>query len=367
MPDAPQGDIAVMTRGRKKGQAAPRGHTLRDIAERFGGRVMGDPETLVLQVATLENAPAGAIAFFANERYLQQLKSTRAAAVIVSEAARDATTLPRIVCENPYAYFAHVSALLNPPPPARAGVHRTAVVDRSAAVAAGVSVGPHAVIGPRARLGAGSVIGAGCFIGESAVIGAGSRLFPNVTIYHRCEIGERVILHSGVVIGADGFGLALEQGRWLKVPQIGRVIIGNDVEIGANTTVDRGAIDDTIIEDGVKLDNQIQIGHNVRIGAHTAIAACAGVAGSARIGRFCRIGGASGIAGHIVIADHVEISTHTLITKSIDEPGTYTGAYPFDVNSKWRRNAAQLRHLNDLAERVRAIEKKQAGPERSKL
>ncbi len=181
-----------------------------------------------------------------------------------------------------------------------------------------------------------------------------------MTVYHGCEIGERVILHSGVVIGADGFGIALDGGRWLKVPQIGRVVIGNDVEIGANTTVDRGAIDDTVIEEGVKLDNQIQVGHNVRIGAHTAIAACTGIAGSARIGRFCRIGGASGIAGHIVIADHVEISTHTLITKSLDQPGTYTGAYPFDVNSRWRSNAAQLRHLNELAERVRALEKKQS-------
>jgi UDP-3-O-[3-hydroxymyristoyl] glucosamine N-acyltransferase len=359
----PLSDAAVMTRGRKKPRP-PQGHALRDIVARFGGRALGDPGTRIHQVATLENAPPGTIAFLANERYLQHLRSTGAAAVILNEAASGATPLPRIVCENPYAYFARVSALLNPPPPAKAGIHRTAVVDRSAALAPGVSVGPHAVIGPRARLGAKSVIGACCFVGEGAAIGAGSRLFPSVTVYHGCEIGERVILHSGVVIGADGFGLAFDGGRWLKVPQIGRVVIGNDVEIGANTTVDRGAIDDTVIEEGVKLDNQIQVGHNVRIGAHTAIAACTGIAGSARIGRFCRIGGASGIAGHIVIADHVEISTHTLITKSLDQPGTYTGAYPFDVNSRWRRNAAQLRHLNDLAERVRALEKKQS--ERSK-
>ena len=353
-----------MTRGRKK-TGTPQGHTLRAIAQRLGGRVVGDPETRVRQVATLENACPGTIAFLANDRYLQRLKATGAAAVIVGESAADATTLPRIVCDNPYAYFARVSALLNPPAPARAGIHRTAVVERSAALGRGVSVGPHAVVGARAKLGAGSVIGAGCFVGEDAAIGAGSRLYPNVTVYHACEIGERVILHSGVVIGADGFGLAMEQGAWLKVPQVGRVRIGNDVEIGANTTVDRGAIDDTVIEDGVKLDNQIQVGHNVHIGAHTAIAACTGIAGSARIGRFCRIGGASGIAGHIVIADNVEISTHTLITKSLEQPGTYTGAYPFDVNSKWRRNAAQLRHLAELAERVRELEKK-AGLERSK-
>ena len=353
-----------MARGKNKVRAQ-RTYTLRDIAGRFGGKVMGDPGTRVRAVGTLEGASAGAVAFLANDRYLQQLKSTRAAAVIVSEAASDATALPRIVCENPYAYFARVSALLNPPPPAKVGVHRTAVVDRSAALSAGVSIGPLAVVGSRARIGAGSVIGAGCFVGEGATIGAGARLFPNVTVYHACVLGDRVTVHSGAVIGADGFGMALEHGRWLKVPQVGRVVIGNDVEIGANTTIDRGAIDDTVIEDGVMLDNQIQVGHNVRIGAHTAIAAGTGIAGSARIGRFCRIGGNSGIAGHITLGDNVEISAHTIITRSLDQPGTYTGAYPFEPNAKWRRNAASLRHLTELGERVRALEKKQSGPERS--
>jgi UDP-3-O-[3-hydroxymyristoyl] glucosamine N-acyltransferase len=186
-----------------------------------------------------------------------------------------------------------------------------------------------------------------------------------VTIYDDCVIGNRVILHSGTVIGADGFGIAMSEGRWLKVPQIGRVVIGDDVEVGANTTIDRGAIDDTVIEEGVKLDNLIQIAHNVHIGAHTAIAACAGVAGSAKIGRYCRIGGASGIAGHVTIADHVEISTHTLITKSIKQSGTYSGAYPFDANREWRRNAAQLRHLDELADRIRALEQQLKRPKRS--
>jgi UDP-3-O-[3-hydroxymyristoyl] glucosamine N-acyltransferase len=195
-------------------------------------------------------------------------------------------------------------------------------------------------------------------------LGSAVRLHANVTIYHGCIIGDRVIIHSGAVIGADGFGIAMTDDRWLKIPQIGRVVIEADVEVGANTTIDRGAIDDTIIEEGVKLDNQIQVAHNVRIGAHTAIAACAGVAGSARIGRYCRIGGASGIAGHITIADHVEISAHTIITKSIDKPGTYTGAYPFEANREWRRNAAQLRHLSELAERLRTLEKRFAALER---
>ncbi len=341
-------------------------YTLRQLAERFGGEVVGDGRVRLRQVATLENAGPGDIAFLANVRYLQQLKKTRAEAVIVGETARGATALPRLVCANPYACFARVSALLNPHAPARAGVHRTAILGKAAVLGPGVEIGPYVVIGTGARIGAGSVIGAGCFIGKNAAIGEGTRMFPNVTVYDGCVIGRRVALHSGVVIGADGFGIAMEEGRWLKVPQIGRVVIGNDVEIGANTTVDRGAMDDTLIEDGVKLDNHIQVGHNVRIGAHTAIAACTGIAGSATIGRYCRIGGMSGIAGHLSIADHVEISAHTVVTRSIRKAGTYTGLYPFEANSEWRRNAAQLRHLHALAARVRALEKKVPGAERRK-
>lgn len=343
-----------------------RSYSLREIARRFGGEITGDPAVEVRQVATLENAAPDAIAFLANARYLPQLKATRAGAVIVGESGRGATRLPRIVCANPYAYFARVSALFNPAPVARPGAHATAVLDSLASVAGDAEIGPCAVIGRGAIIGAGCVIGAGCFIGEGVVIGPGTRLYANVTVYHDCVIGDRVILHSGVVIGADGFGIAMEEDRWIKVPQIGRVVVGNDVEVGANTTIDRGALDDTVIEEGVKLDNQIQVGHNVRIGAHTAIAACAGIAGSAKIGRHCRIGGASGIAGHITIADHVEISTYTLITKSINRAGTYTGAYAFEPHREWLRNAAQLRHLADLAQRVRELEKKSKRAKRSK-
>jgi UDP-3-O-[3-hydroxymyristoyl] glucosamine N-acyltransferase len=349
-----------MTRSKRKS------YSLSRIREHFGGEISGDPATEVSQVATLESATSACIAFFANERYLPQLKTTRAGAVIIGASARDATRLPRIVCPNPYAYFARVSALLNPERPVMPGVHASAVVDATAIVPADAEIGPCTVVGRNARIGTGCVVGAGCHIGDGTVIGSGSRLYANVTVYHDCLIGERVILHSGVVIGADGFGIAMDEGRWVKVPQIGRVVIGNDVEIGANTTVDRGALDDTVIEEGVKLDNQIQIAHNVHIGAHTAIAAFAGVAGSARIGRYCRIGGASGIAGHLTIADHVEISTFTLVTKSIDKPGTYTGAYVFEPHNQWRRNAVQLRHLAELAERLRALEKKLAQPKRSK-
>jgi UDP-3-O-[3-hydroxymyristoyl] glucosamine N-acyltransferase len=339
-------------------RSGPTSYSLREIAERFGGEVAGDPATVVKQVATLEAATPDTIAFLANDRYLSQLKSTRAGAVIVGESARAATRIPRIVSSNPYAFFARVSALFNPEPPPRAGVHSSSVVDESATIAPDAEIGARAVIERNARVGAGSVIGAGSYVGEGATVGNGSRLYPNVTVYHDCVIGNRVILHSGVVIGADGFGLAMENKRWIKIPQLGRVVIGDDVEIGANTTVDRGALDDTVIEEGVKLDNQIQVGHNVRIGAHTAIAACVGIAGSARIGRNCMIGGASGIFGHISIADGVTISTYTLITKSITKPGTYTGAYVFEPHRQWARNAVHLRHLAELADRVRALEKK---------
>jgi len=341
-------------------------HSLRELSERFGGEVVGDNSVKVSQVATLEGAAADEITFFANDRYLPQLKATRAGAVIVGESARGVTRLPHIVCANPYAYFARVSALFNPARQLQPGHHPAAVIDATAVVAPDAEIGPCAVIGREACIGPGCVVGAGCFIGDGVAVGADCRLQANVTVYHNCVIGERVILHSGVVIGADGFGIAMDEGRWVKVPQIGRVVIGNDVEIGANTTVDRGALDDTVIEEGVKLDNQIQVGHNVRIGAHTAIAACAGIAGSARVGKFCKIGGASGIAGHISIADHVEISAFTLIAKSIDKPGIYTGAYAFEPHAAWRRNAVHLRHLGDLADRVRALEKKPTQPKRSK-
>lgn len=341
-------------------------YSLREISERFGGEILGDPDTRVRQVATLESAGPGAIAFLANARYRQQLAGTRAAAIIVGEAMRDATQLPRVVCADPYAYFARVSGMLNPPRQAQPGRHASAVIDASAVIAEDAEVGPLVVIGRNARIGARSLIEAGCVIGNDVTLGEDVRLHANVTIYDGCVLGSRVILHSGVIIGADGFGIAMSGERWIKVPQIGRVVIGDDVEVGANTAIDRGAIDDTVIEEGVKLDNLIQIAHNVRIGAHTAIAACVGIAGSAKIGRYCRIGGASGIVGHVTIADHVEISAHTLVTKSIEKTGAYSGAYPFDTNREWRRNAAQLRHLDDLADRVRALEQGLTQPKRSK-
>ena len=333
-------------------------YRLEDIVTRFGGRVLGNAGVLISQIATLDSAKADQIAFLANSKYRAQLDTTHAGAIILGVADAEATTLPRIVCENPYAYFAKLSAFLNPLPQVVAGIHPSAIVGDGVIISPSAQIDAHVVIGEGAKIGANSVIMAGCNIGAGVVIGENARLYPRVVVYHDCVLGNNLIAHSGVVIGADGFGIAMDEGRWLKIPQIGRVVIGNDVEIGANTTIDRGALDDTVIEDDVKLDNQIQIAHNVRIGAHTAIAGCVGIAGSTSIGRYCRIGGSAGILGHLQIADYVEISSFTLVGKSIRERGSYCGIFPFSSTKVWSKNAAQLRHLDELADRVKQLEQK---------
>ncbi len=314
--------------------------TLGEIASRLGGRVAGDPHTLIRQVGSLERARTDEIAFFSNPRYKAKLAGTRAAAVIVSPQNERLTALPRLVSENPYALFARVSQLFNPSIVQPPGVHPSAVVSSSAKLGARVSIGPK------------------CVVGEGVAIGEDSCLYPGVVVYPHCVLGARVIVHAGVVIGADGFGIARQEGSWIKIPQIGRVVIGDDVEIGANTTIDRGAMDDTVIEEGVKLDNQIQIGHNVRIGAHTAIAGCTGIAGSADIGCHCVIGGSAQIAGHIKIVDHVTVSGSTTVSHSLLKPGTYTGWFPSDEHSSWARNTAVVRRLAALLDRVRKLEAK---------
>jgi len=339
---------------------------LGELVKRLGGELIGDADVRVRQVATLESARPTDITFLTQSRFLPQLERTQAGAVILGPEARDASRLPRIVSANPYAYFARASALLNPPAVAEPGIHESAVVDESARVAGSASIGACAVIGRHAQVAAHAIVGPGCFIGEAASIGTGSRLHANVTVYHDCRIGARCIVHSGAVIGSDGFGIAKEDAVWTKIPQIGRALIGDDVEIGANTTIDRGALDDTVIEDGVKLDNQIQIAHNVRVGAHTAIAACVGIAGSAKIGRNCALGGASMIYGHITLADNVNVSAGTLIMKSLEKPGTYTGVYPFSSHQRWLKNAAHLRQLDDLAQRVRELEGRLGKAQRGK-
>jgi len=313
--------------------------TLAEIAQRLGGRVAGDPATRVRQVGSLEHAQAGDISFLSSARFKARLAATRASAVILSQEFEALTPLPRIVCEAPYLYFARVSQLFNPLTTQASGVH------------------PSAIVGEGVKLGERVSVGAGCVIGDGVSIGEGSCLYPRVVVYPNCIIGKRNIIHSGAVIGADGFGIARDAGGWVKIPQIGRVRIGDDVEIGANTTIDRGAIDDTVIEDGVKLDNQIQIGHNVRVGARTAMAGCVAVAGSADIGRDCTIGAASVILGHLQLVDGVHVSAGTVISRSVRRPGTYTGLFPFDDNESWARNTALVRHLAELADRVRALEK----------
>ncbi len=331
-------------------------YSLSEIASKLGGQVLGDGSIRIAQIATLETAGPDQISFLTNSRYRALLADTRAGAIIVPPAEAETVSLPRIVTDNPYAYFARVSALLNPQPEVGAGIHPTAVIGAGTSIDATACIGAHAVIGAGASIGAHSVIGDNCSIGENTVLGKHTHLYSGVTVYHDCIIGNHVIVHSGAVIGADGFGFAMDAGKWLKIQQIGRVIIGDDVEIGANTTIDRGALNDTVIEEGVKLDNQIQVAHNVRIGAHTVISGCVGIAGSAVIGKYCRIGGSAGILGHLQIADDVEIAPFTLIGKSISAPGRYAGIYPFTRNDEWRVNAVHLRHLGDLVKRVKSLE-----------
>jgi UDP-3-O-[3-hydroxymyristoyl] glucosamine N-acyltransferase len=333
------------------------GFSLATLAAHSGARLEGDGATIVRRVGTLEHAAADAIAFLANPKYRDQLGATRAGAVIVRPEDAAATSLPKLVSGNPYAIYAKVAALLHPEEAPPAGIHESAVVDASAVVSVDASIGAHATIGARARIAGGASVGPGCVIGDDAAIGERTVLHANVVVYPRCAIGARTVVHAGAVIGADGFGMAEEGGRWLRIPQVGRVVIGDDCEIGANTTIDRGAIDDTVIEDDVKLDNQIQIGHNCTVGRHTAIAGCAGIAGSVRIGRNCRIGGAAMISGHLTIPDGTVVAGGTLIAATLDAPGMYTSVFPALPHRHWRKVAAQLRHLDELAERIRALER----------
>jgi UDP-3-O-[3-hydroxymyristoyl] glucosamine N-acyltransferase len=334
---------------------------LHEIVAALGGELIGEPTTRIDRIASLEGATPSTLTFLSNPRLRSLLDASRAGCVIVGPALRDAAVQrgAAIVTSDPYLYYARLTQWWAARTRSRAepGVHASAVVDASAQIGAGVSIGPLAVIEAGAQLGEGAVVGAHAFIGRDARIGTLTRLAARVTIGERCVIGARGVVHSGVVIGADGFGFAPTEGRWEKIEQLGAVRIGDDVEIGANTCIDRGALDDTVIEDGVKLDNLIQIGHNVRIGAHSALAGCVGVAGSAVIGKHCTVGGAGMILGHLELADHVHISAGSLVTRSIKKPGQYTGVFPIDDNAAWEKNAATLRQLHTLRDRLRALEK----------
>lgn len=345
---------------------------LEQLVERLGGQLKGDAQISVSGIAPLDAASASHITFLSNSKFRSQAEQTHAAALILSEVD-DAAVLTyqgaRIITKNPYAYFARALQLFvaEAAVPVLAGIHPSACVDPSADIAVDAVIGPQVVIEAGAVIGARAIIDAGSYVGRNARVGADTHFYARVSFHAGCEIGARGIVHSGVVIGADGFGFANEAGEWVKIPQVGRVMIGNDVEIGANTTIDRGALSDTVLEDGVKLDNQIQIAHNCHIGAHTAIAACAGIAGSARIGKYCSIGGAAMIHGHITIVDRVHVSAGTLALRSILEPGQYTGFYPIAKHGDWEKSAALVRNLSTMREKIRALEKtvKSLGPQAS--
>ena len=312
--------------------------TLGEVWEKLGGELVGDAAIQINSIAPLAEAVDGQVSFLSQRKYAHLLATTRASALILPMEAKGHFPRAHILTENPYLYFARVSQLLNP----------VAIPDPR--------IHPTAVISPTAKIGRNAVIHAGVVIGNDVVIGDDALIYPNVVIYHDCHLGDRVILHAGVVIGADGFGNAKDGDAWIKIPQIGRVVMGNDVEVGANTCIDRGALDDTVIGDGVRIDDQIMIGHNCRIGDHTAIAACAGIAGSTIIGKRCIIGGAAMFSGHIEICDDVTISGGTAVIKNIRKPGQYTGVFPSLQHNDWLHIAANLRQLDSLSRKVQALE-----------
>ena len=329
--------------------------TLAEIAAQLGGDVLGDAQTRIVRVAALASAGEGDIAFLSNPKFRDQLASCKASAVILRADAAADFSGARIVTANPYAYYARLATLLNPYESGFSGVHPSAALESP--VPASAAIGPHVSIGKGVRLGEGVVINAGCVIGDGAAIGDGSVLYPRVTVYHDCRIGQRCIIHAGAVIGSDGFGFAPDGQEWVKIPQIGRVLIGNDVEIGANKTIDRGALDDTIIEDGCKLDNLVHVGHNCVIGRNSVIAGCVGIAGSTVFGEHCIVGGAGMISGHLNIVAGTTISGGSTLMKSIAKPGVYTSVFPIDTHEEWLRNASHLRRLSKLADRIADLEK----------
>lgn len=328
---------------------------LSELIERFGGTLIGE-DIAISRIFSIERAQKGDLTFITQARYVKALEQSKASAVITSPKFPLDTDLPQIVTDDPYLYFANVSQLLNPRPVIRAGVHSSAVIgehcqiSESAEIQANVVIGDHVHIGEHVRIGAGSVIG------NHVHIGAHTEIYPRVTIYDRSQIGKHCVIHAGAVIGSDGFGMAWGPEGWVDIAQIGRAVLHDYVHVGANTTIDRGALEDTVIEQGVRLDNQIQIAHNVRVGKHTAMAACVGIAGSTKIGAHCMIGGAGMISGHLTIGDKVHISGGTLVSSSLPEAGHYTAVYPLSTHQEWVKNAAQVRQIGRLRDRVRQLE-----------
>jgi len=332
-------------------------YTLGELAQKLDVRLYGDENYVVSRIATLASAEPESITFLADSRYRKYLKDSRAGAVILHEAEREFCPVNALVADNPYLTYAELTALFAPQESEEVLIHQSAVVHPEASVGRGVRLGPNVVIGRGAALGDDVTVGAGSVIGEGTVVGNHSVVHANVTVYHDCQIGQRVVLHAGAVIGSDGFGFANDKGKWVKIYQLGRVIIGDDVEIGANTSIDRGAIEDTVIGNGVKLDNQIQVAHNVTIGENTAMAGCVGIAGSAEIGSHCAIGGGVGILGHLKIADGVTVTAMSLVPNSIDKGGVYSSGTPLEPKAHWQKNYVRFKQLDDMARRLKKLEK----------
>lgn len=346
-----------MPSGPISGSLMYRQYSLAEIADLLGGRVLGDGATPIQRVASLASAKQGDISFINDSKYLRLIATCQASAFVLRDKDQDATDLPRIIVENPYAYFAKISTLLNPPELIATGIAGSAVVNKSASIAQTCCIGEQVYIGANVTLGEHVVIKHGSIIEDGTAIGAHTIIESNVTIKRFSVVGQHCNIFSGAVIGSDGFGYAEEKGVWLKIPQVGQVIIHDHVDIGANTTIDRGALDNTIIEEGVKLDNLIQIGHNCVIGAHTVIAGCVGIAGSAKIGKHCKIGGAAMILGHLEIVDYVTVSPGSMITRSIREADTYTALMPFQTHKSWLNTAAKIRQLDSLSDKIKQLEK----------
>ena len=330
---------------------------LGELAEFLGATLRGPADKEISGLATLHEAGSGQVSFLANPQYRKFLATTHASAVLLKPADAEGFAGDALLVDDPYLAYARISHLFDPKPKSAAGIHPSAVVADDAQVDATASVGAFAVIESGARIAAGVTIGAHCFIGARSTIGEGGWLAPRVTLYHDVRIGQRVVIQSGAVLGGEGFGFANEKGVWNKIAQIGGVSIGDDVEIGVNTAIDRGAMDDTRIGNGVKLDNQIQIAHNVQVGDHTAMAACVGISGSSKIGKHCMLAGGVGLVGHIEICDGVFITGMTMVTRSITEPGAYSSGTAMQPAAEWRKSAARMRHLDDMARRLQQLEK----------
>ncbi len=329
-----------------------RGLSLAELAQRFSLELRGAGDLQISGVGTLATAGPGQLSFLANPSYRKDLASTRAAAVVLRTDDAESAPCAVLIARDPYVAFAEIAALFESRPDYAPGIHPSAVIDSTAQVSAEASIGPHCSVGARSRIESGAVLGPGCVVGEDCVVGADSVLVARVTLVTRVRLGRRVRIHPGAVLGADGFGLAMKAGQWIKVPQLGGVEIGCDCEIGANTCIDRGAIEDTRLGVDVRIDNLVQIGHNVVIGDHTAVAGCAAIAGSAKIGRYCLIGGGVGIVGHLSICDKVTLTARSLVTSAIEQPGQYSSGVPLQESRQWRRNAARFRQLDQLARRV---------------